>query len=153
MCDTHLAHEAQIDSEKLFNHSLERPLQSEKPVLCSKKTRMSQLRELMRPSLDQEPQATQNMMGQGIRPLSSPKRNAMTEDISWTTTSNRLRSIHRHEHSGESVDTEISVCVSRHKNTAFVQAALEIDKAQPVDIHRSQSTLGTMLQRGGVIEV
>ena len=95
--------------------------------------------------LGPEPQATQNMTGQRIRPLSSPKANAKTEDISWTTISNKLRSIHRHEHSGESVDMEISVCVSRHKNTAFVQVALEIDEAQPVDIHRSQSTLGTLL--------
>lgn len=37
MRDTHLAHEAQIYMEKLLNHSLERPLQSEKSVLCSKK--------------------------------------------------------------------------------------------------------------------
>ena len=93
------------------------------------------------------------MTGQGIRPSSSSERNAKTEDVSWTTTSHKLRSIHRHEHSGESVDTEISACVSRHKKTAFVQAALEIDMAQPVDIHRSQSTLGTLLQRGGVIGV
>ena len=51
----------------------------------------------------------------------------------------------------ESVDTEISIHVRRHKNTVFFRAALQADKAQPVDIHRSQSTPGTLLHWKGMI--